>query len=136
MAVAPVERATRLLWRLASRFEYVATIQKDIRGNGLTKRTYHCESQQRILKVLLSLFGHEITGMSPSQVAKLNDMSPAQTTRDLWNLEAAGVVERVPGADTVRISPRFGAKALQTMTAFDQAQRQLTDLQARYTRPQ
>jgi DNA-binding MarR family transcriptional regulator len=98
--------------------------------------TYHCESQQRVLRVLMSLFGHEILGLSPSQVAKANGITPGNTTRDLWNLERAGLVERLPSSDNVRISPRLGSKALATLTAFDQAQRQLTDLQARYTRPQ
>lgn len=98
--------------------------------------TYHCESQQRILRVLMSLFGHEINGLSPSQVAQANGNSAALTTRDLWNLETAGLVERLPSGDKVRISPRLGSKALSTLAAFDQAQRQLEDLQARYTRPQ
>lgn len=102
----------------------------------MSSPNYHCESQQRILRVLMCLFGHEITGLLPSQVAQASQGSPAQTTRDLWNLEHAGLVERLPGGDRVRISPRLGSKALQTLAAFDQAQRQLTDLQARYTRPQ
>ena len=33
-------------------------------------------------------------------------------------------------------NPRLGSKALATLTAFDQAQRKLSDLQARYTRTQ
>jgi DNA-binding IclR family transcriptional regulator len=102
----------------------------------MSRPDYSCASQQRILKVLMSLFGHEIAGLSPSQVAKANDSTPAQTTRDIWNLEAAGLVERLPGGDKVRISPRLGAKALQTLAAFDQAHTQLNDLQARYTRAQ
>ncbi len=100
----------------------------------MTSPNYHCESQQRILRVMLSLFGHEITGLAPSQIAQTNGISGVSTTRDLWNLEQAGLVERLPGGDRVRISPRLGAKALQTLTAFDQAQKQLADLQARYTR--
>lgn len=99
-----------------------------------TPRGYHCESQQRILGVLMSLFGHEIEGISPSNIAKANNITPANTTRDLWNLERAGLIERLPGSDRVRISPRLGSKALATLAAFDQAQRQLTDLQARYTK--
>jgi DNA-binding MarR family transcriptional regulator len=100
----------------------------------MSTANYHCEAQQRVLKVLMGLFGHEIDGLSPSQMAKGLGIKPAQITRDLWNLEAAGLVERLPGSDRARISPRLGSKALATLAAFDQAQKQLTDLQQRYTR--
>jgi DNA-binding IclR family transcriptional regulator len=93
---------------------------------------YHCASQQRILKVLLCLFGHEIDGLTPGQVAKLAGITPANATRDLWNLQEAGLVERLPGGDAVRISPKLGRKALATVHAFDRAQRSLTDLANRY----
>lgn len=102
----------------------------------MNTRTYHCASQQRVLRVLMCLFGHEINGLAPGQVAEASGVSAAAATRDLWNLEHAGLVERLPGGDRVRISPRLGSKALQSLAAFDQAQKQLNDLQARYTRPQ
>jgi hypothetical protein len=35
----------------------------------MSSPNYHCESQQRVLKVLMGLFGHEILGVSPSQLA-------------------------------------------------------------------
>lgn len=93
---------------------------------------YHCASQQRILKVLLCLFGHEIDGLTPGQVAKLADTTPANATRDLWNLQEAGLVERLPGGDAVRISPQLGRKALAVLHTFDRAQRSLSDLTSRY----
>ena len=104
--------------------------------NPMSTRTYLCQSQQRVLRVLMALFGHEVKGMAPGQVAEASGVTPGAVTRDLWNLEHAGLVERLPDGDRVRISPRLGSKAVQTLAAFDQAQRQLTDLQARYTRPQ
>ncbi len=94
---------------------------------------YRCASQQRILKVLLCLFGHEIEGLTPGQVAKLADTTAANATRDLWNLEEAGLVERLPNGDKVRISPQLGRKALAVLHTFDRAQRNLTDLANRYT---
>lgn len=93
---------------------------------------YRCTSQQRILKVLLCLFGHEIEGLTPGQVAKLADTTAANATRDLWNLEEAGLVERLPNGDKVRISPQLGRKALAVLHTFDRAQRNLTDLANRY----
>jgi len=62
----------------------------------MSSPNYHCESQQRVLKVLMGLFGHEILGLAPSQVAQANGISAGNTTRDLWNLEQAGLVERLP----------------------------------------
>lgn len=95
---------------------------------------YTCEAQQRVLKLLMALFGHEVNGVSPGELASGLGLKPSQITRDLWNLVEAGLVERLPKTDRTRISPRLGAKALNTLTAFDQAQRQLTDLRDRYTR--
>jgi DNA-binding IclR family transcriptional regulator len=96
--------------------------------------TYKCASQQRILKVLMCLFGHEIEGLTPGQVAQLAGITPANATRDLWNLEEAGLAERLPGGDKVRISPQLGSKALAVLHTFDRAQRSLTDLTNRYTK--
>lgn len=96
-------------------------------------RNYSCASQQRLLKVLMCLFGHEIEGLAPGQVAHLAGVTAANATRDLWNLEEAGLVERLPQGDKVRISPALGRKALAVLHTFDRAQRNLTDLTNRYT---
>jgi DNA-binding IclR family transcriptional regulator len=98
----------------------------------MSPTTYHCASQQRILKVLMSLFGHEIDGLSPGQIAAANSISAANATRDLWNLVDAGLAERLPGGDKVRISPQLGRRAIATLQTFDRAQRELADLAARY----
>lgn len=96
------------------------------------KNQYHCTSQQRILKTLMVLFGHEIDGLAPSQVAQLAGSSASNATRDLWNLIEAGLVERLPGGESVRISPQLGRKALAVLHTFDRAQRSLSDLTSRY----
>ena len=94
---------------------------------------YHCASQQRILKVLMCLFGHEIDGLTPGQVAKLADITAGNATRDLANLEEAGLIERLPGGDKVRISPQLGRKALSILHGLDRAKQQLDDITHRYT---
>ncbi len=99
------------------------------------KTQYHCASQQRILKVLMCLFGHEIHGLTPGQVAKLAAITPANATRDLWNLQEAGLVERLPGGDALRIAPQLGRKALAVLHTFDRAKRNLSDLSSRYIPP-
>ena len=98
----------------------------------MSQNKYHCASQQRILKTLMCLFGHEIDGLTPGQVARLANTTPANATRDLWNLQEAGLVERLPGGDAVRISPQLGRKALAVLHTFDRAQRSLSDLTSRY----
>lgn len=99
----------------------------------MTASKYHCAAQQRILKVMLCLFGHEIDGLTPGQVAKLANTTPTNATRDLWNLQEAGLVERLPGGDAVRISPQLGRKALAVLHSLDRAKRQLDDITHRYT---
>jgi DNA-binding IclR family transcriptional regulator len=95
-------------------------------------KNYRCTSQQRLIKVLMCLFGHEIDGLAPGQIAKMTGITAANATRDLWNLEEAGLVERLPSGDKVRISPALGRKALAVLHTFDRAQRGLTDLTNRY----
>ena len=98
----------------------------------MSSARYHCASQQRILKTLMCLFGHEIEGLTPSQVAQLAGTTASNATRDLWNLQEAGLVERLPGGDAVRISPQLGRKALAVLHTFDRAQRSLSGLTSRY----
>lgn len=93
---------------------------------------YNCASQQRILKVMLVLFGHELQGLSPSDVAKACGISGANATRDISNLVSAGLAERLPDSDRIRISPMLARKCVATLQAFDRAQSELSTLAARY----
>ena len=95
---------------------------------------YHNGSQQRALQVLLVLFGHEIDGLSPSQIAKAVQASPSAITRDIHNLIEAGVAERLPHNDNVRISPLMGRKAMQVLATLDTAQRRVDEVRNRFTR--
>lgn len=97
-------------------------------------KTYPNESQQRILKTLMCLFGHEIDGLTPGQVAKLVGTNAVNTTRDLWNLEEVGLIERLSDGNKVRISPLLGRKALGILHGLDRAKKQLDDITTRYTR--
>jgi DNA-binding IclR family transcriptional regulator len=97
---------------------------------------YHCESQQRILRVLLSMFGHEVAGLSTTDVSKMHGTSLPLAMRDIYNLVESGCAERLPGSDKVRISPRLGSKALITMAALQAAEKEITELQTRFSVPQ
>ena len=100
----------------------------------MKQHPYHNSSQQRALKVMLCLFGHEIDGLSPSQIAKAAQASPSAITRDIHNLIEAGVAERLPHNDNVRISPLLGRKAMQVLATLDTAQRRVDEVRNRFTR--
>jgi DNA-binding IclR family transcriptional regulator len=98
------------------------------------KTDYTNSSQQRILKVVLTMFGHEIDGLPPGQLAKLAGITPGEATRDLDNLMQAGFVETVPQGNAYRISPMIGQRALAILNTIERASRRLEDTRNRYTR--
>lgn len=99
-----------------------------------TPNKYSSDSQQRVLKVLDLLFGHEITGLAPGEIAKSINATASSITRDLANLAEAGMAEEVQGTGRYRITPRLGSRALATLQTFDRAEQQLRDLSARFTK--
>lgn len=76
----------------------------------MKKTDYTSSCQQRILKVLLAMFGHEIDGLAPGQIAKLAEITPQEATRDIHNLVVAGYVEQVPHNGQYRVSPCWAAR--------------------------
>ena len=99
-----------------------------------TQHPYHYGSQQRALQVLLVLFGHEIDGLSPSQIAKAVQASPSAITRDIHNLVVAGYVEQVPHNGQYRVSPMLGRKALAILHTIERAAQRVEETRNRYTR--
>ena len=101
----------------------------------MTRKTdYTNSSQQRILKVVLVMFGHEIDGLAPGQLAKLADIKPSEATRDLDNLMQAGWVEPVVGGNTYRIAPMIGQKSLAILHNIERNARRVDETRNRYTR--
>ena len=101
----------------------------------MTRKTdYTNNSQQRILKVVLAMFGHEIDGLAPGQLAKLAGIKPGEATRDLDNLMQAGFVERVPQGNAYRITPMVGQKAMAILHTLDHAARRVEETRNRFTR--
>lgn len=95
---------------------------------------YHNEAQQRILKTLMCLFGHEVNGLTPSEIAKAVETSNANTTRDVANLEIAGVAERVPHNNNVRLSPMLGQRAIAILTSIERHAANVEGVRQRFTR--
>ena len=100
----------------------------------IKKHIYDHAGQRRVLKVMLALFGHEIDGIAPGQIAKAVGISPGNVTRDLHNLVEAGIAERLPHNDHARISPRMGQKALAILNNIDSAAKRVDEARNRYTR--
>lgn len=95
---------------------------------------YTSNCQQRILKVMLALFGHEIDGLPPGQIAKTLGILASKATRDLDNLKTAGLVEQVPHNMNYRITPMLGQKALAILHTIDRAAQRVEETRSRYTR--
>lgn len=101
----------------------------------MTRKTdYTNSSQQRILKVVLAMFGHEIDGLAPGALAKLAGITPGEATRDLDNLMQAGFVEPLPAGNAYRITPMVGQKAMAILHTLDRAAKRVDETRNRYTR--
>ena len=91
-------------------------------------------SQQRILRVIQALAGHEITGLAPAALAREVGCSAACITRDIDNLHTAGLAEQVPETGRWRLGPGMVQIALKHMGALDRAETRLVEVRQRYSR--
>lgn len=95
---------------------------------------YTNSSQQRILRVVQALAGHEITGVAPAALAREVGCSAACITRDVDNLRTAGLAEEVPETGRWRLGPSIVQIALKHMSALDRAEKRLHEVRNRYGR--
>ncbi|PKG73152.1 hypothetical protein CXF86_19065 [Shewanella sp. GutCb] len=95
---------------------------------------YISEQVQRTLKVISVMAGREAQGISPSELAKLAQTSPANITRALANLKQASFAERLP-SDTSRwrLAPKLVQIANSVSLNLNQAQLQLQQDQQNYS---
>lgn len=95
---------------------------------------YTHEGQQRILKLVLLLAGHEITGLAPSEIARQQGCSASLVTRDIDNLVTAGFAELVAETQRWRLAPQVVQIALRHMQALDRAEQRLAETRNRFSR--
>ena len=95
---------------------------------------YRSDAQQRILKVLLVLFGHVIAGLPPSALAREIGCSNAVMTRDLANLVMSGLVEKDETSGCYRLTSRLPQQAIKVWASIDQAERRLQEAKSRFNR--
>lgn len=95
---------------------------------------YTNNSQQRILAVVLALFDDVVNGVAPVALARAVATSLPNITRDLANLQAAGLAERLEETGCWRLTPRLPQQAIKVFTAIDRAEQALSQARQRFTR--
>ena len=95
---------------------------------------YLNDGQQRLISLIVLLAGHEMTGMAPAQIAKGNQCTPSQVTRDLANLRLQGWAEEVPDTGRWRLGPSIVQIAMRHLSGLDRARTRLDEVSSRYSR--
>lgn len=93
---------------------------------------YISEAQQRILGLIQTLAGREIEGLTPGEIAKANNCSPSQVTRDLANLRHFGWAEQIQPTGRWRLGPDIVRIAARHMAALDRAERRVSEIRSRF----
>lgn len=95
---------------------------------------YLSDHLQALLRVLETLFGHEVTGMLPGDLAQKAECAASQVTRLVANLRHRGWVETVPDTGRIRLGPMPVQAALRHLADIERAERRLAELKNRYSR--
>ncbi|MGB3749425.1 MAG: helix-turn-helix domain-containing protein [Rhodanobacter sp.] len=89
-------------------------------------------AQQRVLKTLMLLAGHEVMGLAPGEIAKAVRTSASNVTRDLANLREAGMAETLD-TGAWRITPRVGQIALRVLNSLGEARKRVDETAQRFS---
>lgn len=95
---------------------------------------YKNEAQQRIFKVVFVLFGHVVNGLPPSAIAREVGCSNAVMTRDLANLNIAGLVDKDETSGYYRLTQRLPQQCFKVLAEIERADRRLAEVKNRFTR--
>ena len=95
---------------------------------------YISNSQQRILRVLMHLGGHEVNGLAPGEISKSLNISPANVTHDLANLKHAGMAEQLQETCRWRLTPRIPQIGVAMLNGISRAESKLAETKQRFTR--
>jgi DNA-binding IclR family transcriptional regulator len=94
--------------------------------------TYINAAQQRVLKTLVLLAGHELMGLAPGEIAKAVRTGASNVTRDLANLREAGMAEQLDNGQW-RITPRVGQLALRVLNSLGEARKRVEETAQRFS---
>lgn len=81
------------------------------------------------------LAGHELLGLSPSEIAKGLDVLPSWVSVNLPAIAGTGFVERVDGTNRWRLGVAFVRISVTVATNLSQARRRLEETSQRYAVP-
>ena len=95
---------------------------------------YTTHAQQRLVKLVLVMFGDVVNGYLPSELAKAVGASPGTMTRDLDNLETAGLARPDEETGRWRLTPRLPQQAIKVFNAIDAADQRVQEARNRFTR--
>lgn len=95
---------------------------------------YTNEAQQRLVKIILLMFGHVVNGLAPSVIAREVGCSAAVMTRDLFNLRQAGIADKDEATGHWRLTPRLPQQAIKVWNDIDRADRRLQEAKNRFSR--
>ena len=86
-------------------------------------------AQQRLVKLLLALFGDVVHGYTPGQLCEATGASAHQMTRDLANLVLAGLADKDEDG-RYRLTPRLPQQAVKIYAALGRAETRLNETRA------
>jgi DNA-binding IclR family transcriptional regulator len=95
---------------------------------------YTNAAQQRILSLVLHLFGDVVNGYAPGALAKALETTPSNVTRDLANLATAGLAEKVPATGHWRLSSRLPNQAAKVYAQVAARAREAEALSQQFSR--
>lgn len=101
--------------------------------NPSRKTDYTSAPQQRLLRLVDLLAGHELAGLVPSEIARALSCSPSIVTRDLDNLRTAGWAEQTPG-ERWRLSPHVVQMSIRHAVALNEARKSFDEIVQRFSR--
>jgi DNA-binding IclR family transcriptional regulator len=87
---------------------------------------YTNSSQQRILRLVLAMFGDVVNGYMPGQLCQLTNSRPDAMTRDLENLVTAGLAERDEDG-RYRLTARLPQQAVKVHAAIGRTEARLAE---------
>ena len=100
---------------------------------------YSCNAQQRLLFVQSALAGHEVNGLSLTEIvkaleARMGGNQKNNVFRDLHNLKLAGYAEQLPDSERWRLGARVVQTALDHLRGMERATARLEETRQRYSR--
>lgn len=100
---------------------------------------YACNAQQRLLFVQSALAGHEVNGLTLTEIVKaletrMGGNQKNNVFRDLHNLKLAGYAEQLPDSERWRLGARVVQTALDHLRGMERATIRLEETRQRYSR--